>query len=116
MLAEATPLVSRRRRSTWRWSIRAWAPRGKIVYARIGAQHFIAPDNGLLSRLALATPPSTIITVTEPEFWLPRGFGDVSRPRHHGAGGGPAEPGARAGATWARRNTSSCSSTGRRLA
>ena len=43
----------------------------KIVYARIGQHDFIAPDNGLLSRLALSTPPSTIITVAEPEFWLP---------------------------------------------
>jgi hypothetical protein len=43
----------------------------KIVYARIAEHHFIAPDNGLLSRLALRTRPSTIITVTEPEFWLP---------------------------------------------
>jgi S-adenosyl-L-methionine hydrolase (adenosine-forming) len=43
----------------------------KIVYARIGKQGFIAPDNGVLSRLALATPPSTIITVADPEFWLP---------------------------------------------
>ena len=43
----------------------------KIVYARIGQHDFIAPDNGLLSRLALATPPSTIITVADPEFWLP---------------------------------------------
>ena len=29
----------------------------RIVYARIGAQQFIAPDNGLLSRLAAAEPP-----------------------------------------------------------
>ncbi|HEV3136502.1 MAG TPA: SAM-dependent chlorinase/fluorinase [Pirellulales bacterium] len=43
----------------------------KIVYARIGQQDFVAPDNGLLSRLALATPPSTIISVTDPEYWLP---------------------------------------------
>ncbi|MBI3836548.1 MAG: SAM-dependent chlorinase/fluorinase [Planctomycetia bacterium] len=43
----------------------------KIVYARIGQHDFIAPDNGLLSRLALATPPSTIITVADPRFWLP---------------------------------------------
>ncbi|MEX0978211.1 MAG: SAM-dependent chlorinase/fluorinase [Pirellulales bacterium] len=42
----------------------------KIVYARIGTQHFIAPDNGLLSRLALSTSPSTIITVAERQFWL----------------------------------------------
>jgi S-adenosylmethionine hydrolase len=43
----------------------------KIIYARIGEHDFIAPDDGLLSRLAFGTRPSTIITVTEPEFWLP---------------------------------------------
>jgi S-adenosyl-L-methionine hydrolase (adenosine-forming) len=43
----------------------------KIVYARIGKHDFVAPDNGLLSRLALATPPSTIITVADRGFWLP---------------------------------------------
>jgi S-adenosylmethionine hydrolase len=42
-----------------------------IVYARIGKHDFVAPDNGLLSRLALGDRPSTIITVTEREFWLP---------------------------------------------
>jgi S-adenosylmethionine hydrolase len=43
----------------------------KIVYAKMGEQHFVAPDNGLLSRLALCDSPSTIITVNQPEFWLP---------------------------------------------
>ena len=43
----------------------------KIVYARMGEHDFIAPDNGLLSRLARDRRPSTIRTVTEPEFWLP---------------------------------------------
>ncbi len=43
----------------------------KIVYARIGEHDFVAPDNGLLGRLALSTRPTTIITVSEPEFWLP---------------------------------------------
>jgi S-adenosyl-L-methionine hydrolase (adenosine-forming) len=43
----------------------------RIIYARMGQHDFIAPDNGLLSRLALCTRPSTIITVTEPAFWLP---------------------------------------------
>lgn len=43
----------------------------QIVYVRMGQHDFVAPDNGLLSRLALATPPSTIIGVTEPGFWLP---------------------------------------------
>jgi S-adenosyl-L-methionine hydrolase (adenosine-forming) len=42
-----------------------------IVYARLGDHDFVAPDNGLLSRLALAGRPSTIIGVERPEFWLP---------------------------------------------
>jgi hypothetical protein len=42
-----------------------------IIYANCGGQHFLTPDNGLLSRLALDAPPSTIIGVTEAEFWLP---------------------------------------------
>ncbi len=41
-----------------------------IVYAKIGTQCFVAPDNGLLSRLALTTPPSTIMSISEPAFWL----------------------------------------------
>jgi S-adenosylmethionine hydrolase len=43
----------------------------KIIYARIGEHNFVAPDNGLLSRLALRTQPSTIITVADPSYWLP---------------------------------------------
>jgi hypothetical protein len=43
----------------------------RIVYAQIGDGHFLAPDNGLLSRLAQRVHPSTIRTVTEAEFWLP---------------------------------------------
>ncbi len=42
-----------------------------ILYARIGEHDFLAPDNGLLSRLALSNPPSTIIGVCDPQFWLP---------------------------------------------
>ncbi len=44
----------------------------KIVYLRLGTQHYVAPDNGLLSRLALAEFPSTIIAVAEPRFWFPK--------------------------------------------
>ena len=44
----------------------------RIIYARIGQQQFIAPDNGLLSRLADRQPPSKIISLGEPRFWLPR--------------------------------------------
>jgi len=43
----------------------------KLVYAHMAGQHFLAPDNGLLSRLALRTPPSTIRAITQSEFWLP---------------------------------------------
>jgi S-adenosyl-L-methionine hydrolase (adenosine-forming) len=43
----------------------------RIVYARIGDQQYIAPDNGLLSRLSLKTRPSQIIAVVNPEHWLP---------------------------------------------
>jgi S-adenosylmethionine hydrolase len=42
-----------------------------IVYARIGTQHYVCPDNGLLDRLARRSPPFTIVTVVRPEFWLP---------------------------------------------
>jgi len=41
-----------------------------IVYARIDRQHYIAPDNGLLSRLAARTPPEKIIRLNNPEYWL----------------------------------------------
>jgi hypothetical protein len=44
----------------------------RIVYARIGRQQYIAPDNGLLSRLAAANSPSKIVSLDEPRFWLPR--------------------------------------------
>ena len=43
----------------------------KIVYARLGDWQFLAPDNGLLSRLARRIAPSTIRTVSEAQFWLP---------------------------------------------
>jgi S-adenosyl-L-methionine hydrolase (adenosine-forming) len=43
-----------------------------IVYARIGRQQFIAPDNGLLSRLASRTPPDVLIRLGEPSYWLER--------------------------------------------
>lgn len=43
-----------------------------LVYAKIGEQHFLAPDNGLLSRLAARIAPAKIIRLTKPEYWLPR--------------------------------------------
>lgn len=44
----------------------------RIVYAQIGEQRFIAPDNGLLSRLAAAEWPSKIVSLDEPRFWRPQ--------------------------------------------
>lgn len=43
----------------------------RLLYARMGAQQYLAPDNGILSRLAERTPPSTIVELAEREFWLP---------------------------------------------
>jgi S-adenosyl-L-methionine hydrolase (adenosine-forming) len=51
----------------------------RIVYARIGQRHYIAPDNGLLSGLTMLESPSKIVCLTRPEHWL----GDVS-PTFHG--------------------------------
>jgi S-adenosylmethionine hydrolase len=41
-----------------------------LVFARIGRQNYLAPDNGLLSRLSRRTPPARIIRLTEPDYWL----------------------------------------------
>jgi S-adenosyl-L-methionine hydrolase (adenosine-forming) len=41
-----------------------------IVYARIGRQQYVCPDNGLLGRLIARTPPSKLIRLTNPEHWL----------------------------------------------
>jgi len=42
----------------------------KIVAARIDGRLYVAPDNGLLSRLARRTPPSELRALTEPRYWL----------------------------------------------
>jgi S-adenosylmethionine hydrolase len=42
----------------------------RIIYARIGSQQFIAPDNGLLSRLATCEKPFKIVAIENEEFWL----------------------------------------------
>lgn len=41
----------------------------RLVYAQIGGQHFLAPDNGLLSRLQRAAPATRLVTLSEPAFW-----------------------------------------------
>jgi len=68
-----------------------------IVYARMDGRHYIAPDNGALSRLAEHYPPEKLIRLANPAFWLP----EVSNTFHgrdimapaaaHLAGGTPPE-------------------------
>jgi S-adenosylmethionine hydrolase len=41
-----------------------------IVYAEIGRQRYVAPDNGLLDRLISRSPPSRIVRVEDAEHWL----------------------------------------------
>jgi S-adenosylmethionine hydrolase len=42
-----------------------------ILAVELGGMQFVLPDNGLVSRLALRTAPSTIRRLTEPAYWLP---------------------------------------------
>ena len=43
----------------------------RIVYACFAGRHVIAPDNGLLSRLAERWPPSKMIEIRESAYWRP---------------------------------------------
>ncbi len=43
-----------------------------LVYARIGAQQYLAPDNGLLSRVSRGEPPERVIRLAERAYWLPQ--------------------------------------------
>ena len=43
----------------------------RLLYARIGDQHYLAPDNGLLSLLAKRLRPARIVELTNNEYWLP---------------------------------------------
>jgi S-adenosylmethionine hydrolase len=40
-----------------------------IVYAEIGRQRYVCPDNGLLSRLAAKNEPTRIRAVANPTYW-----------------------------------------------
>lgn len=42
----------------------------RLVYARMGGQHFVAPDNGLLGLMARRAPPERLVTLAEPRYWL----------------------------------------------
>jgi len=41
-----------------------------IVYAEAGRQHFIAPDNGLLTRVLARSAPARLVRLERPEYWL----------------------------------------------
>lgn len=41
-----------------------------ILYAQIDRQQYVAPDNGLLSRVAKRTPPERIVRLENPDYWL----------------------------------------------
>ncbi len=41
-----------------------------LVYAEFGAQRYLAPDNGLLSRVAWRGPRGRVIRLAERQFWL----------------------------------------------
>ena len=43
----------------------------RLLYARIGDQQYLAPDNGLLSLLAKRTRPVRIVELANSEYWLP---------------------------------------------
>ena len=43
----------------------------RLVYARIGDQQYLAPDNGLLSLLAHRTRPARIVELSNVDYWMP---------------------------------------------
>lgn len=46
--------------------------RRRIVYAEIGHQRYLAPDNGLLSLLVRLYPLRHLRVIDQPQFWLPQ--------------------------------------------
>lgn len=45
--------------------------RRRILYAEIGEQRYLAPDNGVLSYLTLSLAPQCLIEVAEAKYWRP---------------------------------------------
>ena len=43
----------------------------RLIYAHLGDQHYLAPDNGVFSLLAKRNRPIRIIEVANAEYWLP---------------------------------------------
>ncbi len=44
----------------------------RIIYAELGEQRYLAPDNGLLSLLASRLPPKRILALENADYWLPQ--------------------------------------------
>ena len=44
----------------------------RILFARLGRQCYVAPDNGLLSAVAQYASPRSFIELTERQFWRPK--------------------------------------------
>jgi len=49
-----------------------------VIYARMGGQQYVGPDNGVLGRLSTRHAPDPLIRLQNPAFWLP----EVSRTFH----------------------------------
>ena len=43
----------------------------QLVFARIGKQNFLAPDNGLLSALTRTSPAEQLVALTDRQYWAP---------------------------------------------
>ncbi|MBC8869171.1 MAG: SAM-dependent chlorinase/fluorinase [Planctomycetes bacterium] len=50
----------------------------KIVCAQIAGHYYVAPDNGLLSSVAIVESPTQIVSLTNHGYWLP----EISRTFH----------------------------------
>jgi S-adenosylmethionine hydrolase len=44
----------------------------RLIYAEIGAQRYLAPDNGLVSLLVRQTAPSRMLILENRDYWLPQ--------------------------------------------
>ena len=44
----------------------------RLIYAEIGAQRYLAPDNGLVSLLVWQTAPSRMLVLENRDYWLPQ--------------------------------------------
>lgn len=43
----------------------------RVLFAQVGNQRFLAPDNGLITLIARRTPPKPVVAVTKKTYFLP---------------------------------------------